>query len=317
LAGRKLDDKLERVRQLRAREPDSETASILAKALLDRSNLVVAEAAKTVAALGLATLIPDLISAFDRLFPDAAKVDPKCWGKQAIVKALAELDYSESMLFVRAARHVQMEPVWGGQEDSAPHLRANAVLALIQCTDLRRVEVFQHLVDAMSDPADPVRVEAVRAIHQLGGDEAMLVLRLKARVGDRRPLIVGHVFDAVLSLDTRDGVRFVSEYLKSDNDELRDEAAMALGASRLNSALKILIDTWKECGVAGFSGTLLRAISASRHQDAIDFLIEVVKSGTPSQSSSALEALKLHEDSPEIQALIATARDSRSAGRTR
>jgi len=73
-----------------------------------------------------------------------------------------------------------------------------------------------------------------------------------------------------------------------------------------------LIETWKECRSPEFSSTLLRAISASRLQDAIDFLIEVVKSGTSSQYSAALEALKLHEGSQEIQASIAEAREARS-----
>jgi HEAT repeat protein len=312
LASRKLEEKIEHLQQLRKNGCDPGAVSILTKALLDRSNLVVAEAAKTIAAFQLTEQIPNLLAAFDRLFPDAVKVDPKCWGKTAIAKALAQLDCSDSQPFIRGAAHIQMEPVWGGEEDTATLLRSSCVLALVQCTDIRRFEIFRHLVDAMNDPTDPVRVEAVRAIHQLGGDEAGLLLRLKARLGDQEPMIVGHAFDALLNLEREDGVRFVSEYLKSKVQELRDEAALALGGSRLNSALKILIETWKECRSPEFSSTLLRAISASRLQDAIDFLIEVVKSGTSSQYLAALEALKLHEGSPEIQASIAAAREARS-----
>ena len=165
-----------------------------------------------------------------------------------------------------------------------------------------------YLVDALSDPADPVRIEAVRALNQLGGDESMLLLRLKARLGDQRPLIIGHVFDALLNLESNRALPFVAEYLKSDNEELRDEAALALGASRLNSALALLIEACKDVRNSDFESILLRAISSSRLDEAIQFLIDLVKAGSPRQSAAAVEALKLHEESPEIQAMVEQAK---------
>lgn len=282
MASKRLEDRIERLRQLRTAQPEPETVSILRKSLTDRSNLVVAEAARTAGELRLVELIPDLIAAFDRLFGDPVKTDPKCWGKTAIVKALAQLDYSESPPFVRGSRHIQMEPVWGGQEDAAPQLRANCFLALVQCSDLTRFEVLRHVVDAMGDAADPVRIEAVRALNQLAGDESVLLLRLKTRLGDRRPLIIGHVFDALLDLEEDRAVPFVTEYLKSGNLELRDEAALALGASRVVAAFNVLVDTWKKVRDREFGSVLLRAIAASRHT----------------------ESLKVHKDSKDIQELL-------------
>src|SRR5262245_26147515 len=130
MASRKLEDRLEQLRQLRSQGPSESVDGLLRKALNDRSNLIVAEAAKIVAEQHRSPLIPELLSSFARLFEDPVKTDPKCWGKSAIVKALVALEYDVSAPFVRASQHVQMEPVWGGQEDAAIHLRANAVLAL-------------------------------------------------------------------------------------------------------------------------------------------------------------------------------------------
>ena len=305
---KKLEDRIEHLRQLRTQPINGDAVAILKQALHDRSNLVVAEAAKTIGELHLADLTPDLLAAFDKLFIDPVKNDAKCWGKTAIVKALAQLDYDDSQPFVRGLRHIQMEPVWGGREDSATHLRGNCFLALAQCSDLRRVEVLAYLVDALSDPADPVRIEAVRALNQLAGDESVLLLRLKARLGDPRPLIIGHVFDALLNLESNRALPFVAEYLKSNNEELRDEAALALGATRLNGALTLLIEAWKDVHNSDFENVLLRAISSSRLDEAIQFLIDLVKTGSARQSKAAIEALKLHEDSPEIQALVEQAR---------
>jgi hypothetical protein len=312
LASRKLEDRIEQLRQLRTHAAITDANTTLRKALTDRSNLIVAEAAKTATELHLSELIPDLLTTFDRLFAEPVKSDPKCWGKTAIVKALARLDYSESPPFLRGSQHVQMEPVWGGQEDSAVQLRAHSFLALVQCTDVTRFEVLRHLVNAMNDPADPGRIEAVRAMHQLGGEECSLLLRLKARVGDRRPVIIGHVFDALLNMECDQAVPFVAEYLRSGDEALRDEAALALGASRLSGGLRELIETWKSIRSDGFSETLLRAISSSRLSEAIEFLLDLLRNGTARQSAAAAEALKLHEASPEIRTLIDEAKRNRS-----
>jgi HEAT repeat protein len=313
LASKRLEERIEQLRHLRNAPSSPGLEPTLRKAVADRSNLVIAEAAKTIAVLHLSEMIPDLLQAFDKLFEDPVKTDPKCWAKTAIVKTLTQLDYSESRPFLRGLHHVQMEPVYKGlQEDCAPQLRANCVLALVQCADLTRLDVLRHLVDAMTEPADPVRVEAVRAIHQLGGDESVLLLRLKARLGDSSPLIIGHVFDALLDLEHDRAVPFVSEYLKSKDEELRDEAALALGSSRLTSALGVLISAWNEFPGEEFGGVLLRAVSASRLSEAIQFLLDVLRTGTVRQSAAALEALKVHEHSPEIQALIKEATASRT-----
>jgi hypothetical protein len=312
LASRKLEDRIEQLRQLRTHAAVADANTKLRRALTDRSNLIVAEAAKTASELHLSELIPDLLTTFDRLFEEPLKSDPKCWGKTAIVKALARLDHSESPPFLRGSQHVQMEPVWGGQEDAAVQLRANSFLALVQCTDMTRFEVLRQLVNAMSDPADPVRIEAVRAMHQLGGEECSLLLRLKARVGDRRPVIIGHVFDALLNMERDQAVPFVAEYLRSGDEALRDEAALALGASRLSGGLKELIETWKSIRSDGFSEILLRAISSSRLPEAIEFLLDLLRNGTARQSAAAAEALKLHEASPEIRTLIDEAKRNRS-----
>jgi HEAT repeat protein len=307
----KLEQRLEQLRQLRSATPNEEVVVALGKALKDRSNLVVAEAAKTIGELRLSQMIPALLETFDRLFEDPVKNDSKCWGKTAIAKALTEFEYAESSPFIRGARHIQMEAVWGGQEDAAPPLRATCLLALVQCDDLRRAEIFRHLVDGLADPADPVRLEAVRAIAQMNGDEASILLRLKARLGDRRPVVTGHVFDALLVLDGEKALDFVAEHLASTSNEVRDEAALSLGGSRLPKSVEVLIGTWRNTSDREFRSVLLRALSSSRQDTAIDFLLDVVRNGVTRDSAAAADALKLHEHSPEISARLEQAMKQR------
>lgn len=311
MAGSKFEEQLEQIRQLRKATPNPATIGKLRQALADRSNLIVAEAAKAAAEIHAVDLIPELLAAYSRLFEDPVKTDPKCWGKTAIIKALITLDYSESPPFVRGSTHVQMEPVWGKVEDAAGPLRSNCILALPQCSDLRRSEVFRRLVDSLFDPLDPVRMEAVRTIEQMSGDEAPLLLRLKARVGDLRPAVTGQVFDGVLNLESERGLDFVAEFLKSADPEVRDEAALAMGMWRNAKAVEILIAAWEATVDKDFRSVLLRAISSSREESALKFLLTLVREGSGWQAAAALDALELHAGSPEIQTRIAAAKNER------
>ena len=311
---RKTEERIEELKRLRA-WPGEAAEPLLKKALLDRSNLVVAEAARVAGSLQRSGLIPDLLAAFARLFDDPVKSDPKCWGKTAIVKALAGFDFGESAPFLRAAAHIQMEPVYGGQEDSAVHLRANAVLALVQCPDLSRPEILRCLVDALVDKSDTVRVEAVRALEQMNGDEAGVLLRLKAHAGDKRAAVIGQVFDSLLTLERERAVEFVGRFMKSTDPETRDEAALALGASRLTSAVERLIEVWNDSRGPEFGPVVLRSLSTSRDEMALSFLLGIVREGLSRDAETALEALTLHADSQEIQARLAQAKEERETGK--
>ncbi|HEX4996956.1 MAG TPA: HEAT repeat domain-containing protein [Terriglobia bacterium] len=305
----------ERIQELKRLGAGAGTEEILRKALRDRSNLIVAEAARTAATQKLTGLIPDLLDAFDRLFKDPVKSDSKCWGKTAIIKALTDMDHSAAAPFLRAAGHVQMEPVWGGQEDSAISLRASGVLALVQCDDLSRAETIRRLVDALADPSDRVRVEVVRAIEQMNGEEAVVLLRLKAHSGDTQPAVIGQVFDSLLQLEGEHAVDFVARFMKGPESDVQGEAALALGASRLPKAVDRLIADWKSSHNHQFAATLLRALGSSREEAALTFLLHLVERGGRRDSRAALEALAIHKDSHEIQERVERACRARAAER--
>jgi hypothetical protein len=67
LANRKIEEKLERLNELRA-QPRPEAIAALRKALADRSNVVVAKAAKLAAELELSEATPDLAAALQARF---------------------------------------------------------------------------------------------------------------------------------------------------------------------------------------------------------------------------------------------------------
>jgi HEAT repeat protein len=300
VAGDRVEQQLEHLRALRAMGPTDEAAATLRKALRDRVNVMVAKAAAISAEFQLQTLRPDLLHAFERLFDKPVQNDPQCWGKNAIAKALKDLGHAESAPFLRGLRYIQMEPVWGGQADTANVLRGSCALALVQCSDITRDETFLHLIDAVTEGDPTVRGDAALALEQMAGREAVWILRLKSRVVDR-PEITGQVFESLLRLDPGSSVLFVARFLEDKNEEVAEEAALALGASRVPLALETLKETWKKSRNTAIGPVLLRAISASRLDDAFEFLLAIVREGRQSESADAVHALEIHRDSEDIR----------------
>ncbi len=199
----------------------------------------------------------------------------------------------EWAVFLRGISHVQMEPVWGGSEDTAATLRSTCAIGLTQCNDIPRDEILRYLIDSLTDTMASVRMDAARSLEQMSGREVLLLLRLKARVGDMDPRVTGEVLEALLQMEGAAALSFVSEFLDNSDQDLADEAALALGASKLPEALPLLKQAWENRP----SPVVLRAISVLRLSEALDFLIDLLKNGRPRDAEEALHALELQKAS--------------------
>ncbi len=233
----RLEARLERLRELRGADASTRVAA-LRRALHDPSNYLVAKAAELAGEADVA-LMPDLLAAYDAYFGDGVARDPQVWAKTAIARALRALGYRDPTPFVRGLHHVQLEAVWGRREDMAQNLRCVCAQALVD-TDLAPPAALRELIPHLVDPFAVVRVEAVNAIAQIGGEEAALLLRLKAHAGDGEPEVVGACFVALLEREPSGAVAFITPFLAHDDDAVRAEAAAALALSRDPAALEAL-----------------------------------------------------------------------------
>jgi hypothetical protein len=309
MAKRGVEEQIVNLGRLREGPVTEATVAALRKGLADRVNLIAAKAAQVAAELRLTPLIPDLVAAFDRQFKNAGEPDPQCWAKNAIAKALTDLDHDESAPFLRGCTYTQMESVWGGKTDTAVTLRSLCSLALVQCADLTRGDKLRHLVVAMTDREETVRIDALRALEQMEGEEAALLLRLKASAGDARASVVGQALESLLRVEGERALEFSRRFLiergsenlrefASTAEELLEESALAIGASRLPTAIEMLKESWN----ARPTPIFLHAISASRLESGFEFLLSLVRTGRERDAAAAIEALALHRDSPEIRA---------------
>jgi HEAT repeat protein len=280
-----------------AQLPASETEPALRKLLSHKNNFLVAKAAKLAAEHDHRALIPNLVEAFKRFLKDATKTDPQCWAKNAVAKALCDLEYQEPEFFLTGMATHQYEGSWGGSIDTAGTLRSQSALGLVQCRGLSNGTVLEHLLPLFADKERAVQVNTARAVEQIGTEAASLLLRLRAELGSGEPELLGACYSGVLRLDGPRALDWAAKFLHPlAPDDTSAEAAFAIADTRTDAAFNLLKSTWKQAHDPDFRGTLLTAIALTRQPAAYDFLLEEAAGG----SRAAREALESSAPPAEI-----------------
>ena len=191
------------------------------------------------------------------------------------------LDYQESDLFLRGLRHLQPEPTWGGPSDTAGPLRSACALALVQCRDLSSQRALTALLPLFADKEVPVRVNAIRAVEQIGTDSAALLIRLRAELAlpSDSPEILGACLSAILSLEGTSAIPWAARFL-TRQDDAAAEAAIAIAQTHTPEAFMALHKAAKTAQDPWFRPTLLQAIALTRQQPATDWLVQQIKEET-------------------------------------
>jgi HEAT repeat protein len=270
----------------------------LRKGLANKNNFVVAKSADLIREFQLQELTPDLLQAFERFFQNADKSDPQCWAKNSISRALAAFEFQDPAVFLRGMRHIQPEPVWGGQSDTAGTLRAISALALVQCRRLSEVDLLTHLIDLLADEDKTVRAEVVRALEQVGSSSASLLLRLRAVLGKDEPEVLGACYGGILHIEGVSAIPWVAEFLLSGDDSA-GEAALALAATHSHQAFHVLRDRLEKAQDPWFRSVLLSAIALTRQDEAMEFLLNAVATESL-DAEGAIEAIVRTAPSEEL-----------------
>lgn len=288
-----------RLNQIKAEPTSEEGVATLVEVLGSKHSIAIAQAAKLVGQHEIRTLVPQLVNTFDRLMEKAVDRDPGCRAKAEIADALYRLEHRDAELFLRGIHHVQREPVWGGQVDTAPKLRGLCALGLVR---LNYPKVMVELADLLADPEPEARIGAARAIAYSENPFGVALLRLRIQVGDT-PTVLGECLSALLQLSLEDGLPLAAEFLQAgrretDSREAIETAevvALVLGESRSPAALPLLRDWWQHTSHPELRQTGLLAIAMLRRDDALQWLLDLLAEGSPKEARGALEALGLYQ----------------------
>jgi HEAT repeat protein len=298
MAGKRaLEEKLAALHALRANPTTDAAIAALRQALAGKSNHLVAEAARIVGESEIAQLEPDLVRAFERFLVDPLKTDKGCRAKAAIAEALYRIGSTREELFLQGVRHVQLEPAYGGREDTAAKLRGVCALGLVRAN---YPHVMVELAHLLADQESDARIAAARAIAYAQQDAGVPLLHFKALSGDQDPQVMLACFDALLRLSPELSLLFVAGFLRCDDLAVGEAAAMALGESRIEEALGFLVAAWEEVLDLDFRRTVLVAIALLRHEEAIAFLLSLLAAGSPAAASAAVEALGMYRQDDKV-----------------
>ena len=303
-----LEDQLTRLADLRGQPPSPEVRGEVAGFLNDKSSLLAAKAARIAGEWQSTELIPELLSAFERFLVKPEVTDKSCGAKTEIIKALCKLEHSSPSVFLRGIRYVQMEAVWGLPVDTAAELRGLSAIGLAQTA---YPEALEEILPLLLDAERGARIGAVRAIAACGLPGDALVLRLKALSGDQETEVLGECFAALLRVEPAKSLTFVATFLDAGQEAVAEAAALALGDARLESAFTVLRGAFQLPRSRALRRTLLLAIALLRREPAIDFLLELVRTGDGQTFADAVAALAIYEQDPKLRERLEHARASR------
>ncbi|MFW6256422.1 MAG: HEAT repeat domain-containing protein [Candidatus Sumerlaeota bacterium] len=284
-----LQENLDALNSLAADGNRAETVNQLKKALSGANNILIARAAEISGRQMLTELAPDLGECFMRLIPKPPASDKQCLAKYAIVEALQALEFDDPDVFLAGLHHVQMEPVYGGQADTAADLRGECALALGR---MGYSDVFFEVSPLLMDPEPQPRKMAARVFGAIHSETGELLLRMKVMAGDRDLSVMAECLAALMQNNPERSLDFVAAFLDRENEELAESAALALGESRYPEALKRLIDAYEDSAEPRKKMMLLLPIGLNRSDQAFDFLLDILNNDHEEKAIAALRSLR-------------------------
>ena len=108
---------------------------------------------------------------------------------------------------------------------------------------------------------------------------------------------------------------FVARFLDHAEPGVAESAALAMGSSRQPEALEILVRRWEQTVTPQVRDILLLPIALIRSEEALHFLLELLREGHIASAEAALEALAIFRDDDRARSAIGAAveeRDERS-----
>ena len=299
-----IEKALNEIGELRTAGSPEEQAEKLRVFLKNRSNLVVAKAAKLVRELQLPALVPELVAAFDRMWVNPAKLDKRCAAMTEIVSALYEFDYTEPAVYLRGIRHVQKEASFGPPVDTAAQMRGMCAQGLLRTQER---DAIACVTDLLVDLEPPARLGAIRALAANGGEAGALLLRLKALTGDDDPEIMGECFSGLLAGAGEKALSFVAAYMDSEDEVVADAAIWALGQSRLAAAVTALRDKWERTLDRSIRKTLVAALAASRLEEAIEYLCLKLRDTDAETAKAIISTVANYASNDAVRQAVASA----------
>ena len=240
---------------------------LLLRCLNDRSNFVVAAAAKGLGACPHSQAITPLVRCYWSLAKKGPTKDRTCAARIEIIPALVACEAMEaSEVYFHAIKAVQIEPSGMGTEDVAVPLRMEAASAL---ATFRPAGALLAISLLLFDPTAPLaRMAAAKALGHLGDPGAVAVLGVRlARPENEDAEVLISCMDALVELDPEAACELILPYLHKTDPYLIAGAATALatlGPPYQTRVLAILEAAYDQAALPDAQEAIILAIASMR-----------------------------------------------------
>jgi HEAT repeat protein len=299
-----VEQALDRLTVLKSEAGGPHVAAELKAFLKNRSNLVVAKAAKIAGQARATELVPELIAAFHRLMENPSKRDKGCAATTEIVSALYELDHAEPEVYLIGIHHVQMEGSFGPPVDAAAKLRAISALALARTP---HPAALDEIVPLLVDKWPEARIGAVRAMAVNGGSAGALLIKLKILTGESEPDVLAECFSGLMAAAPERSLPLIAGFRDSEDVAVAEAALLALGSSRLPAALDLLKARCERTAGDPLRKIVLLAIAMIRSDAAIEFLLALLEDCTSTMAKDVVAALAFFRNNEKVRGRVENA----------
>jgi HEAT repeat protein len=194
--------------------------------------------------------------------------------------------------------------------DTASGVRARGVLALAR-------QAWRDLpllaAELLEDGEGPVRIAAADALGAHGSRDGAGALISRLARGDEDPMVVIAAFAALLALAPEWALDVARRGIRGGATVDRELTAIALGESRRDDALDLLVEWLERSVVPSDRETYLRAIGLHRTDRAATILLARIAEGSPDDARTAIEALAPRRFDPGMTARAREAAKGRDA----
>jgi len=264
-------------------------ATDLGPFLRDKAGIVAAAAARIAAERELRTMQTELEETFRRFLENPVATDPGCRAKLAVAEALRSLDVRAPDVYLRGVAYRQLEPSYGPPIDTAAAVRVCCAAALLET---RHPTALLEVGPLLADPEPNTRAGVASVLGTVGGEACEALLRLKVRMGDREPEVIGTCLDALLRSSFERAFPFVLQAMNDAGDAVLRLVLVGLGESRDERATAVLRDyaegpRGKEVRVAA-----LLSLAISRLPAAHEYLLSLIETAPERRALEAIAALE-------------------------
>jgi hypothetical protein len=295
----KIESDLAKLKSLSACPP-SELAKGLSEFYTSSCGVVLKKVFDLLKVSKLQNLEPPTEACFARLLKRPLKQDPGCLGKEAILRYILDAPSGYADLLLHSIHYVQLEPVWGGHEDSASVMRGLSALALVRS---QHPDAPTRVANLIADDELPARRGAFEALCEappIWGQALLVVMaRFEGDVQLRADLQTFLLEESVMS------VASLMRDLDSERVEYREAACIALSlVPSIETALALLERLIEEVAPLRRRDLWGVFILASRVEDRAKWLPDLGDLGS-TRIEEALQAAREVGDQEMIESLSA------------